>query len=211
MNETHSRQPALHPADLTPSQKALYDAITQGPRSTAPRLFDLVDRDGQLLGPFGGFLLSPEVGDALQELGSTIRFRTRLSDRTRELAILAVAADRESPFERYAHEAVGRACGLSEAEMEAVRRGEYPPMSDEKEAAALRIVRAMLAGDVDDETWAACVPPLDDATVFELIALVGYYSTLALQMKVFRVDLLPASTMAIGGGHGLAALPEGLR
>jgi 4-carboxymuconolactone decarboxylase len=93
--------------------------------------------------------------------------------------------------------------------MEAVGGGEDPALNDETEAAALRIVSAMLAGDVDDETWEACVPPLDHATVLELIALVGYYSTLALQMKVFRVDLLPASTMAIGGGHGLAAISEG--
>jgi 4-carboxymuconolactone decarboxylase len=50
------------------------------------------------------------------------------------------------------------------------------------------MVTALLAGDVDDRTWSACVPPLDAAAVFELTTLVGYYSTLALQMRVFRVE-----------------------
>ncbi|MEU6746679.1 hypothetical protein ABZ914_10690 [Spirillospora sp. NPDC046719] len=51
----------------------------------------------------------------------------------------------------------------------------------------LRLTRALVTGDVDDATWAACVPPLDRETVFELTTLVGYYATLALQMRVFRV------------------------
>jgi 4-carboxymuconolactone decarboxylase len=49
-------------------------------------------------------------------------------------------------------------------------------------------VTALLGGDVDDRTWAACVPPLDATAVFELTTLVGYYSMLALQMRVLRVD-----------------------
>jgi 4-carboxymuconolactone decarboxylase len=61
-------------------------------------------------------------------------------------------------------------------------------VGDETESACLRLVSALLAGDVDDPTWSACVPPLDAAAVFELTTLVGYYSTLALQMRVFRVE-----------------------
>lgn len=58
-------------------------------------------------------------------------------------------------------------------------------LADPREAAVLRLTRALIAGNVDDETWDACVPPLERKTVFELTTLVGYYSTLALQMRVF--------------------------
>ncbi|CAN5677801.1 carboxymuconolactone decarboxylase family protein [soil metagenome] len=184
------RQPRLLPGSLDGDQAALYDAITQGPRSKGPQLFALTDGDGALVGPFGGFLLSPLLGEALQQVGAAVRYRSALSDRVRELAILVVAAHWHSPFETMAHEAVGRACGLTKDEMAAIRLGGVTGLHDPAEAAAVRLVRAMLGGDVDDETWAACVPPLEPATVFELTTLVGYYSTLALQMRVLRVESL---------------------
>ena len=186
-----TRQPRLRPTELDEDQARLYRAITEGPRSKGPKLFDLTDEHGALNGPFGGFLLSPAVGDALQGVGAAVRYRTALSDRAREMAILAVAARWDSDFERYAHEAVGRACGLSEEELTILRGGDIPELGDDNERAALRLTRALLDGDVDDATWTACVPPLSPSTVFELTTLVGYYSTLALQIRIFRVDDAP--------------------
>jgi len=186
MLERMTRQPRLRPDDLDAEQAAVYRSITEGPRSTGP--FPLVEADGSLRGPFGGFLLSPRVGDALQRLGAAVRYESGLSDRCRELAILAVAAAWNSGFEREAHEATGRRAGLLEHELAAVREGRETDLPDETEAACLRLVTALLGGDVDDRTWAACVPPLDATAVFELTTLVGYYSMLALQMRVLRVD-----------------------
>ena len=186
------RQRRLHPAELDEAQAQLYRTITEGPRSAGPRLFELTDEHGALNGPFGGFLLSPAVGDALQALGAAVRFRATLSDRVREMAILSVAARWASAFEAHAHEAIGRASGLTDSEIERLAAGELPELDDPAEVAALRVVRALLDGDVDDATWAACVPPLTSSTVFELTTLVGYYSTLALQMRTFRVDDAPA-------------------
>jgi 4-carboxymuconolactone decarboxylase len=62
-------------------------------------------------------VLSGPVGMAVQALGSALRFGTALSDRERELAILLVAADWHSAFERLAHEALGRTAGLNEEEI----------------------------------------------------------------------------------------------
>jgi 4-carboxymuconolactone decarboxylase len=186
-----TRQPRLLPHQLDDEQAALYRSITEGPRARGSRMFDLTDADGALLGPFGGFLLAPRVGDAMQRLGAAVRYETHLTDRMREIAILTVAAAWRSDFEQHAHEAVGRAVGLTEAELAAIRRagepGVDPVLDDPLEAATLRVTAGLLAGDIDDETWAACVPPLDERAVLELVALVGYYSTLALQMRVFRV------------------------
>jgi 4-carboxymuconolactone decarboxylase len=46
----------------------------------------------------------------------------------------------------------------------------------------------MTQGDVDDTQWQEWAPLAGHVTVFELTTLVGYYTTLALQMRVFRVD-----------------------
>ncbi|GAA0259633.1 carboxymuconolactone decarboxylase family protein [Actinomadura nitritigenes] len=182
-----TRKHPFKPADLDGDRLALYRSITEGPRAQGPRLFDLVSDDGVLLGPFNEFLLRPALGDALQRVGAAVRYAGSLGGRAREMAILVVAAHWDSAFERTAHEAVGRAAGLTDAELAAIAAGAPLDLDDPAEAAVLRLTRALVTGDVDDATWAACVPPLDRETVFELTTLVGYYATLALQMRVFRV------------------------
>jgi 4-carboxymuconolactone decarboxylase len=47
----------------------------------------------------------------------------------------------------------------------------------------------MTRGDLSDADWAAASTALSDATIFELSTLVGYYATLALQLRIFRVEV----------------------
>jgi hypothetical protein len=61
------------------------------------------------------------------------------------MAVLAVAAHWDSAFERYAHEAVGRAAGLTDEEMRSLRDGDKPRLDDPAEQAALDVVRALPA------------------------------------------------------------------
>jgi 4-carboxymuconolactone decarboxylase len=182
------------PSDLDPEQRALYDTIVGGPRATGPQLFALTDAAGRLNGPFNAMLTAPPLGSALQHVGATIRYETTLTARVREMAILAVAARWDSEFERSAHEPVGRAAGLTPAEIGALRRGELPALPDPAERAAMEFVRAAVtAEDVDDETYTAAVSTLGIRMVFELTTLVGYYATLALQLRIFRVAGPPAA------------------
>src|SRR3954469_18492552 len=104
----------LRPDELGRNQKALYAAITAGPRAQGLQHFALTSDDGSLRGPFDGMLRSPAVGSAQQELGAAIRYRTTFTDRMREIAILLVAARWDSAFERESHEAIARALGFSE-------------------------------------------------------------------------------------------------
>lgn len=181
-----SRIRPLPPGELTPPQTALYDAITGGPRASGPQHFALTAEDGSLRGPFDIMLRSPAIGAAQQELGAAIRYRTGFTDRARELAILLVAAHWDSGFERDAHEAIARAIGFSDVELEAIRARDVTPFAD-IEGVVGRTVLALLDGDLSDDGWDAASAALGEAGVFELTALVGYYATLALQLRVFRV------------------------
>lgn len=181
-----TRLPKLTPATLTPQARELYDRITTGPRAGGP--FALVDAEGGLNGPFNAMLLSPRLGGALQDLGAAIRYGSQLPDRAREIAILVVAARWDSAFERYAHEAAGRRIGLTEDELAGLRDGTPLNLADPLEAAVLRTARALATGgDLDDETYDAAREALGEPLLFELTTLVGYYATLALQLRVFRV------------------------
>jgi 4-carboxymuconolactone decarboxylase len=179
----------LTPDALDAGQRALYDSITGGPRAAGPQHFPLTAPDGSLNGPFNALLRAPQLGTALQEVGAAIRYRTALSGRVREGAILLVAAHWNSAFERMAHEAVGRSSGLTDEDLATLAQGGIPASGDEIETASLEIVRLLLAGDIEDHAWRRWAPVVGERALFELTTLVGYYATLALQLRVFRVTV----------------------
>lgn len=57
------RLPLLSPGQLSEEQRVLYDEIAAGPRARGPQLFELVDSQGRLNGPFNAMLFSPPVGE----------------------------------------------------------------------------------------------------------------------------------------------------
>ena len=182
-----SRIRPLTPGDMSVEQRELYDAITGGPRAQGPPHFALTAADGALRGPFDEMLRSPAVGAAQQELGAAIRYRTGFTDRMRELAILLVAAHWDSAFERESHEAIARSLGFEPTELTAIRALDVSAFAGDERTVATTVV-ALLDGDLPDEAWDAASAVIGVDGVFELTALVGYYSTLALQLRVFRVE-----------------------
>lgn len=135
-------------------------------------------------------LVSPAVGDAVQELGASIRYRTGLSDREREIAILVLAAVRRSDFEWYAHSRVGLLAGLASDEIEDLARGVVAATFSPAEVMVERVVRQLLdTRDLDDDLFARGCDLLGGANLVELVVLVGYYDLLALSMRVMRTPL----------------------
>jgi 4-carboxymuconolactone decarboxylase len=183
------RLSVLSPDEMTAEQRDLYREILGGPRGQGPRAVLLSSGAGGLAGPFNAMLYAPPVGHALQELGAAIRFRTQLAPRIREMAILVVAQAWDSGYERASHEPIGREAGLTEPEIEALRAGADPGFADKQEQVAYSVVRALTgpAADLDDEQYAAAAAELGEPALVELSTLVGYYATLALQLRIFRV------------------------
>ena len=188
------RLPVLSSEEMTPELLDLYRAILGGPRGQGPRAVLLASGAGGLAGPFNAMLYAPPVGHALQELGAAIRFRSQLAPRIREMAILVVAQAWDSGYERASHEPIGREAGLTEPEIEALGAGADPGFADKQEQVAYSVVRALTgpAADLDDEEYDTAVAVLGEPALVELSTLVGYYATLALQMRIFRVPA-PAS------------------
>ena len=184
-----ARLPKLAPGALDDDQRAVYDIISGGRRAQGTQLFRLTDDDGCLEGPFNGFLLQPRVGGALQAVGAALRYETSLSDRAREIAILVVAQHWDSAFEWYAHEAVGRNVGLTDGELAALRDLRWDAFDGDERLIAATSHRLASAGDLDDAAYDDVVAALGRPCLFELLTIVGYYATLALQLRVFRVGI----------------------
>ena len=174
---------------MDPAQRDLYEAIAGGPRAAGPQAFELVDENGSLNGPFGLMLQVPHLGAPLQELGAAVRYKTSLTDRCREIAILAVAVVSSSDFEWYAHERVGRTVGLSTAELESIEDGTFhiDPHRDALEAVVYSAAVALTDDSWSDAAYDAASTALTDPELLELTILVGYYRTLAQMMSVFNV------------------------
>lgn len=182
------RLPLLRPDELTADQRALYDKLVTGKRAGGPRAFPLADEQGRLQGPFNGMLLSPGVGDALQQVGAALRFAGALTARQRELATLTVAASESAEYEWAAHVHLARTAGLTVDQIEAIRTGGLLGLTDPAEGAVLEAARELVrTGNLSDDSFAEKREILGMPTLYELIILVGYYRLLALQMRVLDV------------------------
>lgn len=190
----------IAPADLDDAQRVVYDEITGGPRASQAGTVPIVDESGRLVGPFAVMLLTPEIGHAMQQVGVAIRFSSALTARERELAILAVAGELRSDFERLAHEPAALRAGLTRGQVNAVLSGQVPGGLAGDEALICRLARVMTADrNLSDEDYQAGLAALGKERLAELTWLAGYYSALALSLAVFR-PFLPES---FAGAHGV--------
>jgi 4-carboxymuconolactone decarboxylase len=188
--KAHGRLPWYAPDELDASARALYDRITGGPRASGPQAFSLTDDGGRLNGPFNAMLVSPDVGAALQELGAAIRYKSALTARAREIAILELSVLRRSSFEWYAHERVGKQAGLTQDEITALHDGVAAPTLDAAEALVRELVRVLARErDLDEALFALAQERLGERVIMDVIALVGYYDLLALSLRVWRTPL----------------------
>ena len=95
---------------------------------------------------------------------------------------------------RQAHIKAGKAAGLSDAIIDAVLAGRDPQLADPHEHAVHRFAAALAAGaKLDDAEFAEIEKVLGRDGIAEVLVLLGYYTSVALAMKVHDVPV-PAPT-----------------
>jgi 4-carboxymuconolactone decarboxylase len=109
-------------SEMTPEQRAVADAIRTGPRASvgspaaAPGATSLSS-------PFNVWNRRPELAERLQKVGEYIGFRSSLSPRLNEFAILITARRWFSQYEWFAHHRLAMAGGLDPAIAEDLLNG----------------------------------------------------------------------------------------
>jgi 4-carboxymuconolactone decarboxylase len=183
-------------SSLSAEQRDVLEAVVAGPR-------------GRLVGPLRAALHNPVLADRWQRLGETLRYRTSLPKRLSELAILVVARHWNSDLEWAVHVAEAVEAGLDAAMIDAVRRRSAPTSAPAEEAEVYEFARQMLAhGSVGDAVYAAVQARWNAVGVVELVALIGYYTMVAMTLNAHHIPL-PADIASDlpGTEAGIVPLP----
>jgi alkylhydroperoxidase family enzyme len=119
-------------------------------------------------------------------------FTPALAPRLRELMVLRVAWRTRSTYEWVQHVRLAQACGVTEAEIDAIARGGGDATWTPLEADLLAATDELIDGfRIDDATWARLAEHLDERQLVEVVFVVGTYTCLAMAFNSFGLELDP--------------------
>lgn len=196
-SNTDNRRFQLIPLEnLTPEQKALSEAIKSGPR--AKLASSGASKPGPLGGPFNVWLRSPGIGNLVQQLGEEIRFRSSLSGKLNELAILVTARNWTSQYEWVAHHKLALEGGLDPKIAEAIARGRRPEGMDADETLVYEFSQELQASQgISDELYARAVARFGERGVVDLISVNGFYVLVSMCLNVDRTPVPPGTPLPL--------------
>jgi 4-carboxymuconolactone decarboxylase len=187
MAKKAAKRPPYRLKDITdeqmnPLQKALRDAINAGPRGVRKKL----------TGPFQIWLNAPELGHLAQALGAHVRFKTSLSPRLSETAILATGSFWKAHYEWHAHAPIAEKAGVKPQTIKEIQTGREPKSAAKDERVLIDFVRELYkTRRVSDRTYKRAHALLGDAGMVELVGICGYYAMISMTLNVFRAQLPP--------------------
>jgi 4-carboxymuconolactone decarboxylase len=118
--------------------------------------------------------------------------RSTLPARLRELAVLRIAHRASCAYEWDEHVTIGKAAGLTDADIAALQRGEAADPFDRTVLAAVdELVDQTRVGDA---TWAALGERMDTRQLMDFVFTIGGYHMLAMALNTFGVEPASATT-----------------
>lgn len=170
-----SRIPPLDLDSLSTEQRAVYDAIANGPRKG-------------VRGPLAVWLQRPLLADRAQALGRYCRYDSSLAPRLSELAILMMGRHWLAEYEWAAHKPFALEAGLAIDIIDAIRDGKTPAFVNRDEALVYQFMRQLhqeLA--IGDELYASLQQAIGQDGLVDLVGIAGYYTLISMTIKVFEV------------------------
>jgi len=144
--------------------------------------------DGRFIGPFNAALRSPAVAGAFLQLQASEERHTSLSDRVRQVVILAVGAVWAADYEIYAHSAVARHSGITDDAVRRLAAGTLPDTLSDEEKIAYRFARELSTSHrIDDSTFNQARKAFGDSGIVDIIILAGTYYTVCGLLNAFEV------------------------
>jgi 4-carboxymuconolactone decarboxylase len=170
--------------EMKPEQRAVYAQTVAGRRGSVPANV-LV------------WLHSPNLAARAQKLGELVRYDTKLPPRLSELVILVVARHWSTHYEWAVHADEAAKAGVPAAVIEAIRVREAPQFEDATAKVVFDFSSALVSsGRVPDSLYKETTGELGIRTTVELVALIGYYTMVALTLNAFEIPA-PAGSSAL--------------
>jgi len=174
-----TRLPSLSEDKLTDSQLAVLRAIQSGPRGKIP-----------MTGPFGVWLRAGSIGDAIQNLGASLRYNTILDEALKELAICVVGSHYKTKFEFAYHAELAKKTGISDKILEDLRQNKTPSFNDSRLRLIYQISTQLLdKHSLSDEIYREGINEFNEKGMIELVSLVGYYCLVSLTLNAFKIPV----------------------
>jgi 4-carboxymuconolactone decarboxylase len=143
-------------------------------------------------GPFAILLRSPGLAEKVMSAGAQVRLGSTLESKERELAIIAVAREKDGAYEWAAHVNVGRNAGLSEATIEAVRnRGEVAGLDADDRDIVLYVRQLLRTNRVEQGLFDELRQRKGERWLVELTATIGQYQYISAINNAFELEPAP--------------------
>jgi 4-carboxymuconolactone decarboxylase len=177
----------LDEAKMNKAQRALLASLRASPRgqTITPR------------GPFAAWMHAPELGELAQRLGAHCRYNKAVPPRLSEFAILCTARMWRAQYEWYAHAPIASRAGVKPKTIADIRAGREPKSAPKDERAIYAFVQELYkTRRVSDRTYKRVHAFLGDSAMVELVAILGYYTLIAMTLDVFR--MMPPAEAQLG-------------
>lgn len=143
---------------------------------------------GKTVNVYRAIANNPPVLEGFRAYLGSLWNHSGLSDRERELVILAVAREMDSVYEFHQHVNVANIVDVPRDDVRAIGTRDLAGF-DDREATLVRYARAVVDGEVDDAVFEDLAAEYDDEAVAGATALAAGYQALAQVIDALGVEL----------------------
>ncbi|MCX2940494.1 carboxymuconolactone decarboxylase family protein [Mycobacterium pinniadriaticum] len=169
----------------------------------------LLDAQGELIGPLNAYLFNPVTGQALFNVGNTFS-SSSLNARVREIIILSTGGQWGSGYELYAHELVAALYGVPADAIESLASGQAPVGLTGNELVAAQFVQELVSTyHVSDALYDEAVAAFGETGVVDMVNLAGVYLGVSATLNAFQAQGPEPSDPAVPVAPNPPVVPDG--
>ena len=183
------RLPLADPATLNSTQREIFDRMaTRIVPWANDAHFQGTAEDGRFIGPFNPALLNPAIAAPFLDLQFAEQVHTSLSERVREVVILAVDAVWQADYELYARLAVAQGGPFRRGRTRTVVGGGLPDDLSDDEEIALRLTRQLSTSHrVDESLYREAENRFTTKGLIDIAFLIGIYHSVRATLTMFAI------------------------
>lgn len=159
---------------------------------------DIETSRGGVARNYAALLNNPEASAAMIGLGTYARYNAPMDPRIKALAVLTAAREACGKYVWTVNQSAAKDAGLSDEVISAIREYRAPNGLDAKDAAIVQFMIELLRQHrISDATFETVRGMVGDAGIVDILAVTGYYHTLAHALNALDVDLPEGTTSAL--------------